>query len=192
MTPAAPEWNPLLADQLEFHWTHSLRPRLEGLTDEEYLWEPTPGAWSIRARGHSTSPAPIGTGAWQRDDAPDDPDPAPLTTIAWRMAHITVEVLAMRSASHFGRPACDYESWAHAGTAAEALDQLDTEHARWRDGVRDLGEQGLLRPCGAAEGPFADAPLAALVLHINREVIHHGAELCLLRDLYRNTRRKDS
>jgi hypothetical protein len=28
--------------------------------------------------------------------------------------------------------------------------------------------------------------MAALVLHINREVLHHGAELMLLRDLYRN------
>jgi hypothetical protein len=27
--------------------------------------------------------------------------------------------------------------------------------------------------------------MAALVLHINREVIHHGAEVALLRDLYR-------
>jgi hypothetical protein len=26
--------------------------------------------------------------------------------------------------------------------------------------------------------------MAALVLHINREVIHHGAEIALLRDLY--------
>ena len=26
--------------------------------------------------------------------------------------------------------------------------------------------------------------LAALVLHIHREVIHHGAEIALLRDLY--------
>ena len=26
--------------------------------------------------------------------------------------------------------------------------------------------------------------MAALVLHINREVIHHGAEISLLRDIY--------
>ena len=39
-------------------------------------------------------------------------------------------------------------------------------------------------PCGPAEGPYADLPLAALVLHINREAIHHGAEIALLRDLY--------
>jgi hypothetical protein len=27
--------------------------------------------------------------------------------------------------------------------------------------------------------------MAALILHINREAIHHGAEVSLLRDLYR-------
>lgn len=178
------EWNPLLLDQLDFHWTYALRPRLEGLTDAEYLWEPAPGAWSIRPRGTCTSPAPIGSGPCERDDAPDDPDPAPVTTIAWRLAHIIVEVLAMRSASHFGRDATHYESWSYAGTAHEALAQLDAEYAVWRDGVRGLGEEGLTRPCGPAEGPFAEAPLAALVLHIHREVIHHGAEICLLRDLH--------
>jgi hypothetical protein len=47
-----------------------------------------------------------------------------------------------------------------------------------------LGTDGLARPCGASEGPYANRPMAALVLHINREVIHHGAEVALLRDLY--------
>ncbi len=28
------------------------------------------------------------------------------------------------------------------------------------------------------------APRATLLLHINRELIHHGAEIALLRDLY--------
>ncbi len=27
--------------------------------------------------------------------------------------------------------------------------------------------------------------MAMLILHLNREVIHHGAEITLLRDLYR-------
>jgi hypothetical protein len=29
--------------------------------------------------------------------------------------------------------------------------------------------------------------MAELIVHINREVMHHGAEICLLRDLYRAT-----
>ena len=91
-----------------------------------------------------------------RDDAPDDPDPAPVTTIAWRIAHVTVEVLAMRSASHLGGPAASYEDWTYAATADEALARLDEEHERWRAGIAALGEEGLLRPCGPAEGPFAE------------------------------------
>ncbi len=183
MTPHEVDYPTLLLDQLTFHWDYQLRPRLEGLTDEEYLWEPVPG-WSIRPRGTATSPAPIGAGPFVRDDAPEEPDPAPVTTIAWRIAHVTVEVLAMRSASHFGGPPASYDTWAYAGTASDALAALDAVYERWTSGVRSLGADGMARPCGPAEGPFADAPLAALVLHINREVIHHGAEIALLRDLY--------
>jgi hypothetical protein len=63
--------------------------------------------------------------------------------------------------------------------------QLDHEHDRWTQGVRGLGTAGLGRPQGPAQPPeFADAPMARLVLYTNLEVIHHGAEICLLRDLY--------
>lgn len=51
-------------------------------------------------------------------------------------------------------------------------------------GVRSLGADGLARPCGPAEGPRASASMAELVFHINREMLHHGAEIALLRDLY--------
>ncbi len=42
-----------------------------------------------------------------------------------------------------------------------------------------------MRPIGPSEGQFVEEPMAALVVHINREVLHHGAEIALLRDLYR-------
>ena len=169
-------WNPLLLDQLTVHWEHALRPRLAGLTDEEYHWEPVPGAWTVRADGI--------------DFEYPEPQPAPVTTIAWRLGHVVVGVLAMRNASHFGGPPADYATWSYALTADDALAQLDREVAVWRAGVTTLGDEGLLRPCGPAEGPYADQPLAALVLHIHRELIHHGAEICLLRDLYAH--REDS
>ena len=31
---------------------------------------------------------------------------------------------------------------------------------------------------------LAEEPMAALIVHINREALHHGAEIALLRDLY--------
>jgi hypothetical protein len=39
-------------------------------------------------------------------------------------------------------------------------------------------------PVGPAEEGWADHPRGALVLHINREVIHHGAHVAALRDLW--------
>ena len=57
-------------------------------------------------------------------------------------------------------------------------------HDAWIAGVRGLDAAGLARPAGPAEGPFAEHPMAELVLHINREAIHHGAEIALLRDLH--------
>ncbi|TDD91443.1 DinB family protein [Actinomadura darangshiensis] len=177
-------WNPLLRDQLTWHWTNQLRARLDGLTDEEYFWEPAPGCWNVRPRGTGSAPVQAGSGAMTIDFAFPPPVPEPLTTIAWRLGHVIVGVLAMRSASHFGRAATGYDEHGYAATAAEALDQLDTEYATWVDGVESLGESGLARPCGEAEGSYAGYPMAALVLHINREMIHHLAEVCLLRDLY--------
>jgi hypothetical protein len=182
-------WNELLRDQLDFHWEHQLQPRLSGLTDEEYRWEPVPGAWNVRPRG--TSPAP-GSGAFTIDWAWPEPVPAPVTTIAWQLAHVIVGCLAMRNASHFGRAPVDYHGFAYAGSAAEALRQLDDELRVWRDGVRSWDDADLLEPCGPAEGPFADHPRAALVLHIQRELIHHLAEVSLLRDLYAHTHPKES
>jgi len=163
-----------LADQLDFHWTHQLRPRLDGLSDDEYFWQPVPGCWTVHADGGI-------------DFSDPPPQPEPFTTIAWRMAHVIVGVFAMRNHSHFGGPPADYLSWEYATDAATALDQLDGVYAHWIAGVRGLDEDALARPCGPAEGPFADYPMIALVLHINREMIHHGAEIACIRDVYAHT-----
>jgi hypothetical protein len=176
-------WNDQLVVQVDWHWTHQLRPRLEGLTDEEYFWEPVPG-WNVRPRGTGTAPVQAGSGDFTIDFAMPPPEPEPLTTIAWRLGHLVVGVLGARNAAHFGGPAIDYFTHDYAGSAADAMDQLDGQYAAWLAGVRSLGEEGLSRPCGPSEGDFAEWPMAALVLHINRELLHHGAEVALLRDLY--------
>ena len=76
----------------------------------------------------------------------------------------------------------DYDSYDYPSTAAEALNRLDSLYAAWIAGVRSLDDEDLRAPCG--EAGFERDPMSALVLHINREVIHHGAEISLLRDLY--------
>jgi hypothetical protein len=179
------DWTSELVEQLDLHWRTQLRPRLEGLTDEEYRWEPVRGAWNVRPRGTGSAPIQAGRGEFTIDFALPEPDPAPVTTIAWRIGHLVVGVLGARVAGHFGGPPVDYASHDYPGDAATALAQLDATHAAWTAGVRGLDEEGLRRPCGSAEGPWADSPMATLVLHVNREVLHHGAEIALLRDLYR-------
>ncbi|MFD0485598.1 DinB family protein [Kineococcus sp. GCM10028916] len=178
-------WNRLLRDQMNRHWDHQVRRGLEGLTDEEYFWEPSPGSWNVRSRGSSTAPVQGGSGAMTIDFAYPEPSPPPLTTIAWRFGHVIVGCLALRNAAHFGRAATDYSTFDYAPDAATALRQLDTEYATWLAGVESWGEDGLLAPCGPAEEGLADAPRAALVLQIHRELIHHLAEVSLLRDLFR-------
>ena len=178
------DWNFQLVEQLDQHWREQLRPRLDGMTDAEYRWEPAPGAWNVRPRGTGAAPISVGAGEFTMDFAVPEPVPPPVTTIAWRLGHIIVGVLGMRVASHFGGPPVDYSSHRYAGDAATALAQLDEAYAAWIKGVRGLGPEGLARACGPAEGPWARASMAELVLHINREVLHHGAEVALLRDLY--------
>ncbi|MEL7155529.1 MAG: DinB family protein [Actinomycetota bacterium] len=178
-------WNERLVDQLVFHWDHHLRPRLDGLTDDEYRWEPVPGCWGVRPRAEARAELVGGRGdvVWEYEFP--EPDPVPVTTIAWRLAHLIVQVFGERNHNHFGGPEIRFMTHDYAATATAALAQLDDGYRRWIDRCRSLGPAGLARPVGEAEGPFAASPYADLILHINREVIHHGAEILTLRDLYR-------
>jgi hypothetical protein len=175
------DWSSQLAEQLDWHWQTHLRPRLDGLSDAEYFWEPVAGAWSVRPRGRGVA-MEVGAGDFIIDFALPEPAPPPVTTIAWRLGHILVGVLGDRNARHFGGPAVSYQDYDYPASAQEALSRLDDSYATWNAGVRGLDAAGLSRPCG--EPGFEAEPMAALVLHINREMLHHGAELALLRDLY--------
>lgn len=170
--------------QLTEHWHQQLRPRLDGLTDAEYFWEPVPESLNVRPRGSGVTPMAAGSGDFEIDWVWPEPVPAPVTTIAWRLGHVIVGVLAVRNAGHLGAPATDYARWAYAGSAAEALGQLDEQFTLWVEGVSALSAESLAAPCGETEGPYADRSMLDLVLHISREIIHHGAEVALLRDLY--------
>jgi hypothetical protein len=178
------DWTSELTEQLDWHWRAQLRRRLDGLTDHEYLWEPVAGCWSVRARDEATTAMAGGAGDIVADAEFPPPQPEPVTTIAWRMAHLSIGVFGMRAANHFGDGGIDYETTDWPLTAAGGLALLDEHYDAWMTGVRALDAEGLARSVGPAEGPWAQHSYAALVLHINREAIHHGAEIALLRDLY--------
>jgi hypothetical protein len=175
----------LLIGQLEFYWHVHLRPRLDGLTDAEYFWEPAQPSWSLRVDE-------TGRVTYELEDPA--PDPPPVTTIAWRMAHIAVGCFAVRANTFFndGTTPADADMFdprqlpADLPATAEAgLKFLDHWYTRWHEGIRSLDDEALARPLGPKGGPYADDSMLALITHINRETIHHGAEICLLRDLWR-------
>ena len=186
------DWNAEVVDQLEWHWQHQLRPRLDGLTDDEYFWLPVPGCWTISRLGENSAPVSVDSGQFTMDygSQPTEPgpEPEPVTTIAWRLAHL-IDVFGSPDAPHFAVPPTDPPAVRYSGTAEGALRQLDDGHDAWVSDVRNLGAAGLTRPQGAiSPAQFADAPMVKLILYTNLEVIHHGAEICLLRDLYLRSR----
>ncbi|AEV85604.1 hypothetical protein ACWT_4582 [Actinoplanes sp. SE50] len=169
------DWNAELVDQLESHWHAQLRPRLNGLTDDEYFWQPVPGCWTLSRRGSEE---------FVLDYAHPLNGPAPVTTIAWRLAHL-LDVFGPPATPHFEGSPGGQTAMTYPGTAAAALRQLDGGHDAWVRDLRSLGATGIIRAQGAISPPeYAEAPMAKLILHTHREVIHHGAEICLLRDLY--------
>ena len=174
-----------LVEQIDWHWNSQLRARLDGLSDEEYFWEPVESCWNVRPKAESALEMKPGAGDLTVDFVFPEPVPPPVTTIAWRLAHILVGVLGARIAGHFGGVPHDYLTYDYPATADEALRRLDDLYAQWRAGIASWSGDDLWVPVGDKEPPqFAELPRIDLVLHINRELIHHGAEIALLRDLY--------
>ncbi|MBC6457185.1 DinB family protein [Actinomadura sp. HBU206391] len=102
-----------LLDLSDTAWRR-LRARVEGLTNEEYLWEPAPYCWTVRAAGDGT---------WRADGSALPPEPAPFTTIAWRLSHVIDLLSGERNATWIGvSPSAAPEHTGAPGTAAEALD----------------------------------------------------------------------
>lgn len=171
------DWNAEVVDQMDSHWRDRLRPRLDGLTDDEYFWEPVPGCWSLRRQGEGSAPSSVGSSKFVMDYAEPLPHPNPVTTIAWRLAHL-IECLGSPTALHFQPRTSESPDLEFAGTAETALRQLDEGYEAWMADVRGLGIAGLARPQGALSPPqFSNAPIARLVMYNHVELIHHGAEL---------------
>ena len=167
-----------LSDQV---WTRT-RARLEGLTDEEYLWEPAPGCWTIRPRID---------GSWMADWPLPRPEHEPFTTLGWRLWHL-IDMYGEDRAPRWldlppqGPPIGFDADDDPPATAADAIATLDRAHERWRAHLVLTDDERLAQPIGPVAGPeYEGRNRAQYVLHMLDEFIHHGAELSLLRDLWR-------
>ncbi|MFJ9608118.1 DinB family protein [Kitasatospora sp. NPDC101176] len=160
------------------------------LTDEEYLWEPVPGCWSVRR--HADGPGEgatvlVGAGAWGRDTTPwPHPEPAPFTTLAWRLSHLT-ELLLLRADHTAGTRSLTRDDFRPSGDAASAVAAFDAAATAWRAALLTADETVLdtVGYCTYPHGGDAEEPFWEIVWWVNQELLHHGAEIALLRDLHR-------
>jgi hypothetical protein len=179
-----------LESQIDWWWKALFRRRLEGLTDEELWWKPVEDAWTVR-RGDD--------GQMRYEWPPGSRGEAepPFTTLAWRLCHLTLTAMAPWAMGLEG----DRQYSEHGAeltfpdTAAEVIALVEHWWERWRAGLGRLDDAALLGPISASAYTVGadvmrlgqDDPLLNYLLHQQREFIHHGAEVNLLRDLYRST-----
>ncbi len=104
-----------------------LLERLEGLTTDEYLWEPVAETWSVRAREGDIS---LVDGAGERDV-----DPPPITTIAWRLWHIAIDCCDDYTRRFRGDTADASAAWTL--DADEAIEILQDKWLAYRSIVAD-------------------------------------------------------
>jgi hypothetical protein len=163
---------------LRTQWAGSaerLAHRLAGLTDAEYFWQPVPGCWTVK-------PDPADPRGWTYDYVLPQPDPAPVTTIAWRLVHIAADNWIYWEHA-FGPGRRTFPDLDVPTTAADAVRNWQDSRepvSRWlaSAGPADLDQ---LRPSHLGAPKSAGEVLLVLI----DEQTHHGAEIALLRDLYR-------
>ena len=160
-------------------WSRScdrLLQRLDGLTDDEYRWEPVVGCWNVRASEESPS-------GWTVDYPEAPPDPPPLTTIAWRMLHIS-DGNTIYWEHAFGRGVRNFWDLAPHGDAVGAIEYLRESQGPITATLAELDDVALdeMRPTQFGVAWPARRVVAVLI----DEQVHHGAEIALLRDLYRS------
>jgi hypothetical protein len=205
--------------------------RLAMLGDEEFLWEPVPGCWSIRRREDATTARAYGPGEWVMDNGaaeipnseyaqvareiasgqsltqvaknwgvsvgrvqevlahtgPLEPDTAPFTTIAWRLGHLHGNFAGTWEWT-FGERREPKQLVDFTPSAALAVERFWAELDRWRESIADLTDEQL-DTVGLSQYPYAsdpEEPFITVIAGNNLELIHHLAEIALLRDLWRH------
>lgn len=160
------------------------------MTDEEYFWEPVQACWSVRLRAAGPGPRATllaGTGDWGRDTASyPHPWPPPFTTIAWRLSHLS-EMLSLRADHTAGGHTLTRDDYRISGDVAGAVAAFDAGATAWRKALLSIDDAALdtVGYCTYPHGSDPEEPFIDIVWWVNQEVLHHGAEIALIRDLYR-------
>jgi hypothetical protein len=169
-----PRLAPLLA-QLDMSLDLAVQ-RMTGLTDDEFWWRPTPSAVTVVRDEHGKLVP----------GAPADNEPR-TRTIALLLGHL----------GEMGFRRADYTTGEHSLTrrdltwpdSAEAgLTFLREGWAAWRAALTSLqdAELDVVGRSAFPDGMDPNLPILDIIWWMNRELIHHTAEIAFVRDLYAN------
>lgn len=149
-----------------------LLARLDGLTPEEYLWEPVENMWSVRATGDGFTIDGAGVRSIE---------PPPMTTIAWRLWHIAIDCFDDYTRRFAGDHSDAPDDWTLE--PSEAIARLEETWNGYRSTISS-------RPFFDQLGPnwehWSQSCVADMAMHASNELVHHAAEIGVLRDLYRD------
>lgn len=163
LAPLLAQWDTALVMLLD---------RLAGLDDAEYRWQPTPGAADLVDDG--TGALVVSSEAGQST-----------RTIAWTLGHVTDLCWARADYTDGGRdrPA---KYLPFPGKAAPAVAEFHDAANRWRAAIAGADATQATQ-VGYSSWPIGmdrDLPFVDIVWWMNRELIHHGADVATVRDLY--------
>lgn len=180
MTNTRPTSDPRLPviDSLDYVW-QQLIGRLEGITAEELAWEPVANTWTVQA-------GPDGVVVPHPHDAEVERGPVP--TINWRLWHIAIECIDDYSERLFGRTFASVRGRQWHLEPEPVRADLVRAYQGFRESCLARTAEQWWDQLGDAFGPWHAHHLYDLVEHCQHEVAHHGAEVALLRDLYREQR----
>jgi len=147
---------------------------LDGLTDEEFFWEPVRDCWTVYRDE---------TGRWTYHYEEPDPVPAPFTTIGWRLAHVALCKVIYHEWA-FGPRELNFMNIDNPRDVATSVEMLERGHDLLTQdlfALTDDAELGRSVLTNWGEEWPAWRIFWTMVDHDAR----HGAEIRLLRDLHR-------
>jgi hypothetical protein len=149
-----------------------LRERLDGLSDEEFFWQPVPDCWTIYQDS---------SGRWTYHYAIPDPHPAPITTIGCLLVHLGACKLMYHEWA-YGPARLTWPELRVPHTATGAIGLLERGQALLREDLAGLSEQQIDEPRKTNWGELWPAWRIFWAM-INHDAVHGGA-IGHLRDLY--------
>jgi hypothetical protein len=162
----------ILAAAMDEAW-QALCRWMEGLSEEEYFWEPSANCWTVH---------PDPDGHWMIDYEASPSDPLPLTTIAWKIFHLAA-CKRMYYEYAFGEGRLTWEEISVPRSPSEAIHFLEEPHALLQGALNRIGDADLGQMRLTNWGEMW--PTWRIFWTMASHDMHHGAEIGCMRDLYR-------